>query len=122
MHPAFAPLRWSSTSISSAIVSPSGERTSGWAAKATSSSPPWQAPAGQHRSRNPRRRAACVTVCPTEAILVGDLNDPASKVAQVINREPVQVRRPEKNTRPGVFYKGAHQATLTAPLGQADDA
>ena len=51
---------------------------------------------------------ACVTVCPTEAILVGDLNDPASKVAQTINREPVQVRRPEKNTRPGVFYKGAH--------------
>ena len=55
---------------------------------------------------------ACVTVCPTEAILVGDLNDPAAKVAQVINREPVQVRRPEKDTRPGVFYKGAHQATL----------
>jgi Fe-S-cluster-containing dehydrogenase component len=55
---------------------------------------------------------ACVTVCPTEAILVGDLNDPASTVAQTINREPVQVRRPEKNTRPGVFYKGAHQATL----------
>ncbi len=55
---------------------------------------------------------ACVTVCPTEAILVGDLNDPASAVTQVINREPVQVRRPEKNTRPRVFYKGAHQATL----------
>ena len=55
---------------------------------------------------------ACVTVCPTEAIVVGDLNDPASKVSQVINREPVQVRRPEKGTRPGVYYKGAHAATL----------
>ena len=55
---------------------------------------------------------ACVTVCPTEAILVGDLNDPASEVAKVIERQPVQVRRPEKETRPGVFYKGAHQATL----------
>ncbi len=55
---------------------------------------------------------ACVTVCPTGAILVGDLNDPASAVAQIIHREPVQVRRPEKGTRPGVFYKGAHQATL----------
>ena len=55
---------------------------------------------------------ACVTVCPTEAILVGDLNDPASEVARTISREPVQVRRPEKNTRPGVFYTGAHQATL----------
>jgi Fe-S-cluster-containing dehydrogenase component len=55
---------------------------------------------------------ACVTVCPTEAILVGDLNDPGSKVARIIEREPVQVRRPEKETRPGVYYKGAHQATL----------
>jgi Fe-S-cluster-containing dehydrogenase component/formate-dependent nitrite reductase membrane component NrfD len=55
---------------------------------------------------------ACVTVCPTEAILVGDLNDPTSKVAQVVNREAVQVRKPEKETKPGVFYKGAHQTTL----------
>jgi Fe-S-cluster-containing dehydrogenase component len=55
---------------------------------------------------------ACVTVCPTEAILVGDLNDPSSKVAQIIQREAVQVRKPEKETRPGLFYKGAHQATL----------
>ena len=55
---------------------------------------------------------ACVTVCPTEAIIVGDINDPASTVSQVINREPVQVRRPEKETRPGVYYKGAHAATL----------
>ncbi|MDE2572945.1 MAG: polysulfide reductase NrfD [bacterium] len=55
---------------------------------------------------------ACVVVCPVEALLVGDLNDPASKVAQIVNREPVQVRRPEKETRPKVFYKGAHQATL----------
>ena len=56
---------------------------------------------------------ACVTVCPTEAILVGDLNDPDSQGrARIMQREPVQVRRPEKETRPGVFYKGAHQATL----------
>ncbi len=55
---------------------------------------------------------ACVTVCPTGAILVGDLNDPESQVAQVVNREAVTVRRPEKGTRPGLFYKGAHQATL----------
>jgi Fe-S-cluster-containing dehydrogenase component len=55
---------------------------------------------------------ACVTVCPTEAILVGDLNDPASKVAEIVNRDAVTVRRPEKGTRPGLFYLGAHQATL----------
>jgi Fe-S-cluster-containing dehydrogenase component/formate-dependent nitrite reductase membrane component NrfD len=55
---------------------------------------------------------ACVTVCPVEAIIVGDMNDPDSKVAQMINRDVVAVRRPEKETRPKVFYKGAHQATL----------
>jgi Fe-S-cluster-containing dehydrogenase component/formate-dependent nitrite reductase membrane component NrfD len=55
---------------------------------------------------------ACVTVCPTEAILVGDASDPTSPVAQIVAREPVQVRRPEKETRPAVYYKGAHQATL----------
>lgn len=59
---------------------------------------------------------ACVTVCPTQAILVGDINDPASKVAQAVQRRPVSVRRPEKETGPGVFYLGAHQATLD-PLG-----
>ena len=55
---------------------------------------------------------ACVVVCPVEAILVGDLHAPESKVARIINRDPVAVRRPEKETRPGLFYKGAHQATL----------
>ena len=55
---------------------------------------------------------ACVVVCPVEAILVGDLNDPASRVAHYVNREPVEVRRPEKETLPKLFYKGAHQATL----------
>ena len=55
---------------------------------------------------------ACVVVCPVEAILVGDMNDADSKVSQIANREPVNVRRPEKETLPKLFYKGAHQATL----------
>ena len=55
---------------------------------------------------------ACVVVCPVEAILVGDLNDPRSKVAEIVGRDAVLVRRPEKETRPKLFYKGAHQATL----------
>ena len=55
---------------------------------------------------------ACVVVCPVEAILVGDMNDADSKVARIVNREPVSVRRPEKETLPKLFYKGAHQATL----------
>jgi len=55
---------------------------------------------------------ACVVVCPTQAILIGDMNDQTSYVAQIINREVVNVRRPEKETLPKLFYKGAHQATL----------
>jgi Fe-S-cluster-containing dehydrogenase component/formate-dependent nitrite reductase membrane component NrfD len=55
---------------------------------------------------------ACVVVCPTQAILVGNMNDTESYVSQIINREAVAVRRPEKETLPKLFYKGAHQATL----------
>ena len=55
---------------------------------------------------------ACVVVCPTEAILVGNLKDPNSRVATYVNRDVVAVRRPEKETHPKLFYKGAHQYTL----------
>ena len=55
---------------------------------------------------------ACVVVCPTEAIMIGNLRDPESKVSQYVNRDVVAVRRPEKETLPKLFYKGAHQATL----------
>jgi Fe-S-cluster-containing dehydrogenase component/formate-dependent nitrite reductase membrane component NrfD len=61
---------------------------------------------------------ACVVVCPTEAIVVGDLNDPASRVGERVGRDVVAVRRPEKQTRPKLFYRGAHQATLD-PLAAA---
>jgi Fe-S-cluster-containing dehydrogenase component/formate-dependent nitrite reductase membrane component NrfD len=55
---------------------------------------------------------ACVVVCPTQAILIGDMNDTDSYVSEIVNRQPVTVRRPEKQTLPKLFYKGAHQATL----------
>ncbi len=61
---------------------------------------------------------ACVVVCPTEALLVGDMNDPASRVARIVNRDAVAVRRPEKETRPKLYYRGADQATLD-PLAAA---
>jgi len=55
---------------------------------------------------------ACVVVCPTEAILVGDAHDPAAKVSQITHRRPVTVRRPEKATKPKLFYVGGNQAAL----------
>jgi Fe-S-cluster-containing dehydrogenase component/formate-dependent nitrite reductase membrane component NrfD len=54
---------------------------------------------------------ACVVVCPTQAIIIGDLNTDGY-LSQIVNREAVAVRRPEKETLPKLFYKGAHQATL----------
>ena len=60
---------------------------------------------------------ACVVVCPTQALLVGDMNDPSSEVSKIANRDPVTVRRPEKETRPKLFYKGADQVTLDPPRG-----
>ena len=55
---------------------------------------------------------ACVVVCPTEAIMVGDLNDPSSRVAEIVGRQPVAVRRLEKETHPKLFSISAHHATL----------
>ncbi len=55
---------------------------------------------------------ACVVVCPTEAILVGDLGDPLAKVTRMVHEDALTVRRPEKETRPKLFYKDARQVTL----------
>ena len=55
---------------------------------------------------------ACVVVCPTQAIIVGDMNDPSSKVSQILDREKGEVRRPEKKTVPKLFYVGDSNHTL----------
>ncbi len=55
---------------------------------------------------------ACVSVCPEGAIIVGDINDPESEISRILSRERVTVRKPHKNTRPKVFYKGADVAAL----------
>jgi Fe-S-cluster-containing dehydrogenase component len=54
----------------------------------------------------------CVTVCPTQAIVAGDLDDPDSRIVHLTGRNPVQVRKPEKGTKPKVFYIEADAASL----------
>ncbi len=61
---------------------------------------------------------ACVIVCPTQAIIAGDLNDPASRISGIVAREKVSVRKPEKGTGPKVFYVGI-EGDLLQPARQA---
>jgi Fe-S-cluster-containing dehydrogenase component/formate-dependent nitrite reductase membrane component NrfD len=47
---------------------------------------------------------ACAVVCPTEAIVAGDLDDPMSKIAKLVAGSRVTVRKPEQGTSPKVLY------------------
>ncbi len=49
---------------------------------------------------------ACVIVCPTQAILAGDLDNPASRVSRVVSTQKVSVRKPQKGTQPKLYYVG----------------
>ncbi len=62
---------------------------------------------------------ACVVVCPEEAIIAGDLDDPASKISRLVAREEVSVRRPEQGTAPKLFYIEADQVTLSPTAAMA---
>ena len=55
---------------------------------------------------------ACVSVCPTECRIFGDLDDPASEVAKIVQREAFMVRKPEKGTGPKIFYLGAEESVI----------
>ena len=59
---------------------------------------------------------ACVIVCPEQAIIAGDLDDPRTPIARLVAREQVDVRKPEQGTRPKVFYVGADASALTPAL------
>ncbi|MCA1836340.1 MAG: polysulfide reductase NrfD, partial [Actinobacteria bacterium] len=63
---------------------------------------------------------ACVVVCPTHSIWVGDLDDPASGISKLITTNPVAVRAPEQHTGPNVFYLGADRAVLDPLAAPAD--
>lgn len=55
---------------------------------------------------------ACVVVCPTHAIISGDMDAPGSEIARLLSRNQVTVRKPEKGTRPNLFYIEGERAAL----------
>ena len=59
---------------------------------------------------------ACVSVCPTDCRIFGDLDDPESRVSAIVQRESFMVRKPEKGTGPKVFYLGADEAAIRPEL------
>ncbi len=63
---------------------------------------------------------SCVVVCPERAIVCGDLDDPNSEISRLTQRHPVQVRKPEKGTRPKLFYIDADEASLVPSRTAAD--
>ena len=55
---------------------------------------------------------ACVIVCPTEAIISGDLDDDNSSISNYIIENKVSVRKPESGARPNLFYIDASPEML----------
>ena len=50
------------------------------------------------------RAPSCVEVCPEHAIIAGDMEDPDTEISMLLSREHVMVRKPEKGTKPNLFY------------------
>lgn len=55
---------------------------------------------------------ACVVVCPEHAIISGDMDNPETEISQLLAREAVSVRKPEKGTDPKLFYIDGDKVSL----------
>jgi len=58
------------------------------------------------------REPACVTVCPEHAIIAGDMENSSTEISQLLARQAVKVRKPEKGTNPNLFYIDGDEASL----------
>ena len=65
---------------------------------------------------------ACVNVCPEHAIISGDMDNPNSEITQLLSRQQVKVRKPEKGTVPNLFYIDADEASLNPTATPKSDA
>jgi Fe-S-cluster-containing dehydrogenase component/formate-dependent nitrite reductase membrane component NrfD len=67
------------------------------------------------------REPACVTVCPEDAIIAGDMENNETEISETISRQEVQARKPEKGTEPKLFYVDGDEASTTpGTTGRSD--
>ena len=66
-------------------------------------------------------KPACEVVCPTQAILSGDLDDANSTISKRIAMEKVSVRKAEKGTKPKLFYAGVDGDLLNPNMMQPQE-
>tara|TARA_B100000686_G_C16664533_1_gene902846 strand:- start:198 stop:1322 length:1125 start_codon:yes stop_codon:yes gene_type:complete len=64
-----------------------------------------------HRIEN-SYEPACVIVCPTESIISGDLDDPTSKISEIVASQNTTVRKPDSGAIPNVYYIEASEEML----------
>ena len=57
-------------------------------------------------------RPACVTVCPAGARKFGNVKDPDSEVAKIIEQERVRTLKPELGTKAFVYYLGLDEVVV----------
>lgn len=48
---------------------------------------------------------ACVTTCPTQVRIFGDMDDPDSEIARFVAKNRATPLRPDLNTGPNIYYK-----------------
>jgi len=56
---------------------------------------------------------ACVNVCPEQAIISGDMENPDTEISMLLATQNTMVRKPEKGTSPNVFYINSDEVMLT---------
>ena len=63
---------------------------------------------------------ACVSICPTEAIIVGDRRRPSAALSPYLRDRDLRVRKPERGTHPKLFYSGGNGRGLDPLITDAN--
>ncbi|MBI4854381.1 MAG: polysulfide reductase NrfD [Acidobacteria bacterium] len=64
---------------------------------------------------------ACVIVCPEQAIITGDLDNPQSHISELLSKNKGVARKPEQATRPKLYYLGSGKSVLKPELQKRDN-